>query len=176
MTATSHLAALPIPAGAWAVDPKRSEVHFAIKAMWGMSTVRGEFGTCRGGLTVAGASASGEMEVDAAGLRTGNARRDRHLRSADFFDTERHPWIRFRLAAMTAVDGDLTVAGELRIGDAELRLELPVEVIHAPDGALGLHGTTVISRAAAGLSWNWLGTIADDVSVEVRTTLTRAGV
>ena len=55
-----------------------------------------------------------ELTIDASSLNTGNDKRDEHLRSADFFDTERHPTVRF-VSSSAAIRGrpPSTVAGEL---------------------------------------------------------------
>jgi polyisoprenoid-binding protein YceI len=160
-TATDHLAKLPVSEGVWNIDPARSEVGFAVKAMYGLQTVRGVFAAYDGRLTVTAGGASGELTIDAASLDTGNQKRDRHLRSADFFDAERHPQIVFTTTAVGGRDRGLTLSGALRIGSACLRVEIPVDVERTADGAIRLRGGTTISRAAVGIDWNWLGTIHD---------------
>jgi polyisoprenoid-binding protein YceI len=164
----------PLRDGVWTVDPQRSEIGFAVKEMWGLRTVRGVFRTFDGRLTVAAGRAAGELTIDAAGLDTGNDRRDRHLRSPAFFDAERHPQVVFTATAVTAHDGALTVTGDLAIGSSRARLEIAVDVEQEAGGALRLEGGTTVSRAAAGLDWNMLGMIRGDALLRARLTLTRA--
>jgi polyisoprenoid-binding protein YceI len=78
--------------GHWVLDPARSRVQFHVKHFWGAITVHGSFAQITGEGTVgADETVTGRLSMDAASLDTKNSRRDRHLRSADFFDAERHP-------------------------------------------------------------------------------------
>ena len=86
--------------GAWVVDPAGSTAAFESKTFWGLVTVRGTFG----GVTGSGAVAddgtfSGELVIDTTKLDTKNKKRDVHLRSADFFDAEKHPTMVVRIAS-----------------------------------------------------------------------------
>ena len=159
-----------LPHGVWHVDPKRSEIGFAVKSM-GLLTVRGIFHEYAGSLNVRGDGAVGELTIDAASLDTRNRRRDKHLRSSDFFDVERHPRIVFTATGVTARDGGVTVTGALAIGSVRLPLELPVNVEHAAGGAVRLEGETTVPRVAAGLDWNWLRMIGRDARLHARLTL-----
>jgi polyisoprenoid-binding protein YceI len=160
--------------GVWSVDPQRSEVGFAVKEMWGLRTVRGVFRAVDGGLEVRAGGAAGRLTIDAGSVDTGHDRRDRHLRSPAFFDVERHPRIAFTTTAVTAREGGLTVSGDLAIGGSRLRLEIPVDVERLADGALRLEGRATVSRKAAGMTWNKLGTIRDEAVLHARLTLARA--
>jgi polyisoprenoid-binding protein YceI len=81
--ATDQIGKLPVSDGVWTVDPDRSEIGFAVKAMYGLLTVRGMFGAYDGTLTVRADSAAGELAIDTDSLDTGNHKRDQHLRSSD---------------------------------------------------------------------------------------------
>jgi polyisoprenoid-binding protein YceI len=179
---TSHLdeipigtAETPIPSGLWRVDPQRSEIGFAVKAMWGLQTVRGVFRAYDGSLEVREGAAVGELTIEAASLDTGHKRRDKHLRSHDFFDVERHPRIEFIATAVAGRDGVVTVTGELAIASSRVRLEIPVTVEQTDDGTVHLSGETTVPRTAAGLGWNWLGTISPEAVLHARLELRRRG-
>jgi len=163
---------LPLPDGVWSVDPQRSEIGFAVKAMWGLQTVRGLFGAYDGSLKVRAGSAAGELTINAASLDTGNNKRDQHLRSPDFFDVERHPRIVFTATTVTVRESALTVTGELAIGSSHTRLEIPVSVAPMADGALRLNGETTIPRDALGVAWNKLGMIRGEAMLHAQLTLT----
>jgi polyisoprenoid-binding protein YceI len=156
--------------GVWRVDPQRSEVGFAVKEMWGLRTVRGVFRAYDGTLK----AGEGELRIEAASLDTGNERRDRQLRSPDFFDVERHPWIVFTATAVTTSARGVTVTGELAIGRERVRLEIPSDIEWMADGAPRLAGETTVSRGAAGLAWNKLGMIRGDAMLHARLTLVHA--
>jgi polyisoprenoid-binding protein YceI len=173
--ATDHRAANTtspaLPDGVWSVDPQRGEIGFAVKAMWGLQTVRGVFGAYDGSLQVRSGAVAGMLTIRAASLDTGHRRRDRHLRSPDFFDVERHPRIVFTPTALASREGGLTVAGELAIGSVRARLEVPMDVAQTADGGLRLEGHTTVSRQDVGLTWNMLGTIGGVAELYARLTL-----
>ena len=79
--------------GAWQLDPERSTVAFAVPYWWGLGTVRGRFRQYAGRLEL-GARPAVDLTIDAASIDTGNARRDRRLRSEEFLAVARDPYIR----------------------------------------------------------------------------------
>jgi polyisoprenoid-binding protein YceI len=163
--AIDHSRARTLADGVWSIDPRRSELGFAVKDMWGLRTVRGRFATFEGRVH----AGQGALSIDAASLATGDQRRDRHLRSGSFFAVERHPRIGFTATAVT----DDTVTGELAIGSARIPLEIPVRMEHLGEDVVRLHAETAVSREAAGLGWNTLGMIRGDALLHARLTLTR---
>jgi len=83
-----------------------------------VTKVRGNFTSYSGTITVADPpeQSSVEVTIDAASVDTRDAKRDEHLRGADFFDAENHPTIIFRSTAVEVVrDDNLRVTGDLTI-------------------------------------------------------------
>src|ERR1700733_11731217 len=89
----------------WRLDPANSSAEFRVPHFWGLLTVKGHFDRLDGGLD---ADLDGpqriELTIDAASVSTRNRQRDRHLRSADFFDVDRHPQLCFRSTAIRTTD------------------------------------------------------------------------
>ena len=79
----------------WTVDPTRTKVEFEVEHFWGLHTVRGRFRRFDGVYFLGPAGPEIELTIDAGSVDTGNSARDRHLRSADFFDVDEHPQVRF---------------------------------------------------------------------------------
>ena len=79
----------------WTADPTRTTVEFEVEHFWGLHTVRGRFRRFDGSYVVGPAGAEIELTIDAASVDTGISARDKHLRSADFFDVDQHPQVRF---------------------------------------------------------------------------------
>jgi polyisoprenoid-binding protein YceI len=79
----------------WVVDPARSTIEFRVGNWWGLTTVVGHFSRFDGSYTVGPGGRAIELIVEAESLETGNRRRNKHLRSSDFFDVESHPHVRF---------------------------------------------------------------------------------
>jgi polyisoprenoid-binding protein YceI len=112
-----------VPLGGWRIDPTRSSVEFRTPTLWGLATVDGRFERYDGSLDLQRSQAI-ELVIDAASLSTKNSFRDRHLRSADFFDVEDHPQVRF-VSDTATLDGDtLKVRGRLYAAGSSLPLEL----------------------------------------------------
>ena len=86
----------------WTVDRSQTTVEFEVKHFWGLHTVRGRFDRFDGSYTVGPDGPQIELTVDAASVDTGNAARDRHLQSHDFFDVEEHPLVQFRSTHVVA--------------------------------------------------------------------------
>jgi polyisoprenoid-binding protein YceI len=160
----------------WSLDPAHSSVSLRSKTMWGLATVRGTFGELAGNAEIlAGGAARGRLEIGAASLNTRNAKRDRHLASADFFDAAEHPSIVADLASATrtgdrvAVQGTLTVAGQTRplTFTAELDGLTPAAFTMRAEGV-------VVDRADFGLTWNQMGMLTGPATVDVVARFTRS--
>lgn len=89
-----------VETGLWQLDAGASTVALKHKSMWGLVPVKGVFATVGGGGEVsADGTVTGTLTLDAASIDTKNAKRDAHLRSADFFDVDKYPEITFALRA-----------------------------------------------------------------------------
>ncbi|MDN0196442.1 YceI family protein [Streptomyces sp. S.PNR 29] len=89
-------AELPVP-GTWLFDPPHTAIRFIAKHV-GMAHVHGRFERFEGGIQVTQDVSDSRVHVriDASSINTGNNTRDTHLRSADFLDVDRFPYIEFR--------------------------------------------------------------------------------
>jgi polyisoprenoid-binding protein YceI len=122
-----------VAAGTWRLDPERSSVEFRVRHFYGLMTVKGRFRRYRGTLDLSRRPAI-EVVAEASSLDTGNARRDRHLRSADFFDAEHHPHVRF-VSEAAVLDGDvLEVRGGLHAAGHEIPLRVDAHLRPAVGG------------------------------------------
>ncbi len=90
-------------AGHWALDPGGSRFEFHVRHFWGAVTVHGTFERVSGEADLAAdGSVSGTIVMDATSLDTKNRQRDKHLRSADFFNVAQHPTV-----VLTITSGEL---------------------------------------------------------------------
>ena len=148
-----------ITTGTHTIDATHSNVEFAVKHMM-ITTVKGRFGDVTGTVTV---PAAGEPSVDvtisAASIDTRVEARDNHLKSADFFDVEKYPTLRFVSTKATRTDDGYTLAGNLTIRDVTRPVTLTVT-----DEGTGLDpwgnsksafsAKGKINRTDFGLNWN----------------------
>ncbi len=144
--------------GSWQLDPKRSSVEFRVELFWGLATVKGHFDKYQGRLDRS-ASPAIELTIDAASLQTGNRRRDRHLRSADFFDAEDHPRVQFLSDSVQLQGETLKVRGRLSARGRSIPIELDAHVRQV-DGELEIEATTVATHRELGMTLSALGTIS----------------
>jgi polyisoprenoid-binding protein YceI len=167
-------AKLGIPAGRWIIDPADSRVAFAIKGMWGLIWVKGQFDGFEGTLEVGPDSVSGHLTIDATTLDTGNRKRDEHLRSDDFFGAESHPEITFQTISAAVHEDELMVTGDLVVAGKTTRLELPLEFNGFDRGRIQLSTETTVDREQLGLSWNKLGMIRSETLIDLELELVPA--
>lgn len=108
----------------WAIDPTHSTVEFAIKKLF-LFTVKGSLTIVEGSLVLDPADvrrSSVSVVLQSASINTGNKRRDKQLRAANFLDADRYPEIRFQTTKVERgtdrdtlrVTGSLTVKGTTR--------------------------------------------------------------
>lgn len=148
----------------WNIDATHSGISFSIRHMV-FSKVRGRFTTYTGTIHLEDGDlsrSSVEVNIDAASIDTGTPQRDTHLRSADFFDVERFPELRFRSKrALDLGAGKLRVFGDLTIRDVTREVILDAETsgrARDPWGneRIGFAAKTAIDRKDYGLAWNQL--------------------
>ena len=150
-----------VETGLWQLDPTASTVALRHKTMWGMVTVKGTFAGVGGqGEVRPDGSAVGTLTFDAASLDTGNAKRDTHLRSADFFDADNHPEITFAVRSAELRDGDqVHVVGQLTVRGISRPQSFTAQLAGTDADSLTLNAEFTVDRAEFGLDWNQLGMI-----------------
>jgi polyisoprenoid-binding protein YceI len=119
-----------VPAGTWSVDPIHSTVGFSVKHL-GIATVRGKFEDFEGTLEIGEGDESARAygTVQGVSINTGDAGRDEHLRSADFFGVEQNPELRFESTGVEQIDEDtFEIAGELTMNGVTKPIALTAEV------------------------------------------------
>lgn len=165
--------------GTFEPDAAHSRIGFVARHAM-VTKVRGEFTEYEGsGFFDAQnpENSSMELTIEAASVDTGNADRDEHLRSSDFFDMENHPTISFRSTDIEKVDEDVyEVAGDLTVRGKTLPIAVKFEYVGAavdPFGntRIGLEGSVKVNRKDFGLNWNaTLDTggvlVSDEVTLE----------
>jgi len=146
----------------WTIDASHSSATFTVRHMM-VTNVRGEFQKLSGTATFDPARPeNGKIEatIDVASINTRDEKRDAHLRSADFFDVEKHPSITFASRTIRRAKNGLEVVGDLTIHGTKrevvLEVEGPTPEHKDPWGSVrvGASATTKIKRSEFGMTWN----------------------
>ena len=148
-----------IQSGTYAIDASHSNVEFAVKHMM-ITTVKGRFGDVKGTVAL---PESGQPVVDvtiaAASIDTRVEARDTHLKSADFFDVEKYPELRFVSTRVQRTDDGYKLTGDLTIRG----VTKPVTLTVTEEGTgvdpwgnqkAAYSATGKFSRSEFGLNWN----------------------
>ena len=158
----------------WTADPGRTTVEFEVEHLWGLHAVRGRFRSFDGVYIVGAGGSRIELTIDADSVDTGCPARDNHLRSADFFDVDEHPLVRFTSARVTGLgSGRLRVSGELEAAGRRepLAFDASVRLI---DGDLELEATSTVDQGRFGMSDGPFRNVRRPTKVRVKTRLVRS--
>lgn len=148
------------------IQPEASEITF--RATSRLMNAEGHFGRFSGDVVADPAGPTGariNLTIDAASLETGIEMRDKHLRSADFFDIERFPTIAFQSVRVEAAGRRATVMGRLTLHGVTREIAVPVDV-QITETALVASGEFIVNRGEYAMSYNsFLNPIGNEVRV-----------
>ena len=159
-TATATTTA-PIGLQTYDIDPAHSEATFAVRHL--ITKVRGRFSDFAGSIAfdhTAPANSTVNFTIQSASIDTNQTDRDAHLRSGDFFDTEKYPAITFVSTGIAARgDDQYEVTGDFTIRDVTRRITLPVSFLGTamdPWGneRIAFEAEYTLNRKDYGLNWN----------------------
>lgn len=164
--------------GVYDIDTAHSTVEFKVRHL-GFSRVSGRFTDFSGHFKIKEndlSSIQASVEIRAASVNTGDEKRDEHLRSADFFEVDKYPTLRFDgLEVANVSDDEFRLTGSLTIRD----VTRPVEVVGKHLGVatdpwggsrMAFQGYAKINRKEFGLTWNQMletGGVLVGESVEI---------
>lgn len=164
----------------WTLDTAHANVEFSIKHMM-ITTIRGQFQELKVDVDFdeqAPDRSSVVARIKTASITTNQERRDGHLRSPDFLDTEKYPEMLFRSTSIAKVnDRDYRISGDLTIRDQTHPVVLDAELLGTVTGMQGglltaISADTKINRKDWGLSWNvalesggWL--VGDEITIHI---------
>ena len=146
----------------WKIDSAHSASQFAVKHLV-ISTVRGQFGKTTGAVQFDGQdykTIAVDATIDVASIDTREEGRDKHLRSADFFDAEKFPTITFKSKRVDGVSGSkFKLVGDLTMRGVTKEVTLDVEATPVIKGTrgesrIGAHATGRINRQDFGVNWS----------------------
>ncbi|AWW37378.1 YceI family protein [Streptomyces cadmiisoli] len=148
--------------GDYTIDPTHSTLGFVARHAM-VTNVKGSFVDFSGSLHLDGSDPSrstASLDVKMDSITTGNADRDGHLKTADFFKTDEFPTMTFRSTKAEALGGDdYRITGDLSILGVTRPITIDLEfngVAKDPYGndRAGFEGKAEILRSDWGLTWN----------------------
>lgn len=147
----------------WKIDPEHSTIGFKVRHMM-IANVKGEFSSYTGTIDIDEkdiTKSSAKVTIDTASIDTRIAKRDEHLRSADFFDVATYPAMTFVSKKVRKISIDqLAITGDLTIRGITKEVVLDVSNFTPPVLDLskkirrGAAAVTKINRKDFGLTWN----------------------
>lgn len=169
------------------IDPAHTHAQFKVRHLM-VSNVKGDFDKVTGTVEYDEANPTAakiSIVVDVNSISTREPQRDGHLKSADFFDTEKFPTMTFVSSGVVKSGEDsFEVVGDLTIHGVTQKVDLSVEEftpeVKDPFGLLrrGATAKTTILRSAFGLHYNSVletggVMIGDQVHITIDTEFTR---
>jgi len=134
----------------WAIDPAHSSVNFEIVHM-GVSHVHGAFSNVKGAVTLNEkdiTKSTVSATIDTTTVSTGDEARNKHLKSADFFDVEKNPVMTFQSTSLKRVGGKLHLIGDLTINGVTKSVILDLD---GPTPPQTMQGKTISGFSASGM-------------------------
>jgi len=147
---------------AWEIDPKHSLIEFSVRHMM-VTTVKGRFTEFTGDFDLNEenpAASKVDVTIQVASISTGDEGRDGHLRSADFFETEKYPTATFKSTRIEKLSGDkFRVYGDLTLHGVTREVPLDVTLEGQTTNMQGrrliaFSASTTINRKDFNLNWN----------------------
>ena len=146
----------------WKIDSPHTRVGFSARHMM-ITNVNGEFEKVEGTVEFNEENPTAtvvDVKIEAASINTRDPQRDAHLKSPDFLDVEKFPYLTFKSTRVEQIDDSTAkMYGDLTIRDVTRPIVMNVEyhgLAKSPWGSTsaGFSATTRISRKEWGLEWN----------------------
>nr|WP_145485632.1 MULTISPECIES: YceI family protein [Streptomyces] len=148
--------------GDYTIDPAHTTIEFVARHAM-VTNVRGSFQDFTGSLHLDGqdpAKSTATLDITMASIDTGNADRDGHLKSADFFKIDEFPTMTFRSTKAESLGGeDYRITGDLSLLGVTRPITIDLEfngIAKDPFGneRAGFEGRSELLRSEWGLTWN----------------------
>jgi len=168
--------------GVYNLDPSHAKIGFEVQHMV-ISNVEGRFtkfeGSLNGGKKLTDLKVTASIDVNS--ISTDDVEREKHLKSADFFDAEKFPKMTFESTSVSGTENNLKIKGKLTIKNITKEVVLDGKLskeIKDPWGnkRLAISGKTKINRQDFGLTFNKAAEFGPVVGNEVTITLSAEAV
>jgi len=173
------VSAYPLAPVKYSVDANHSTVGFSVPILDGVSSVRGKFTEFSVDIDfdeTAITKSSVSATIKATSIDTGVEARDKHLRTADFFEVEKYPELTFRSTTIVKKGKDFIAIGTFTMHGVSKEISIPFTSTGkfynqvTKKNLMGFSATLQLDRRDYGMAWkhsavpNWVG---DVVTIEL---------
>ncbi len=164
----------------WVVDKAHTKVGFEIAHLV-ISSVEGKFTDFSGKIqfdpkNLKSNKFSFSADVNVSSIDTENKKRDKHLRSKDFFNVKKYPKMTFKSKSLTVKGKKLTIVGDLTIAGKTKKVTFKGKYLGSVEAyevrRIALKASTEISRKDFGLTWNDFveagPAVGDEVTIDLK--------
>ena len=153
------------------LDNSHASLVFGVSHL-GYSSTYGRFNTVNGDFSYdkdQPLASQFRFTIDCNSIDTNDAKRDEHLKAADFFDVKRFPKITFVSTDVQQMDGVLQVTGNMTMRGKTKQVTMPLEYVGEGEGPygnyrLGFNSQFLLKRSEFGMN-NMVPKIGDDISI-----------
>jgi polyisoprenoid-binding protein YceI len=161
---------LTAPAADFTLDPAHTAVTFRVSHL-GLSWTHGRFNDVSGTFTLDKDKSAFTLTIKAAGIDTGNAKRDQHLQSPDFLNVKQFPQISFKSKTVKPVAGGYQVSGDFTLHGQTKPITFTLQggrEAEFPKGTQRTGFTTglVIKRSDYGIN-GFPGAVGDEIHIAI---------
>jgi polyisoprenoid-binding protein YceI len=169
-----------LAADSYTVDPAHTFPGFEVNHL-GFSNMHGSFHATSGKIVLDPSGSAGSIEavIDMSSVSTGQARRDEHLRSADFFDVARYPSMSFKSTRLKYNGSNLESAeGQLTLHGVTRPVTLTMTHFHCAVNPInkkptcGGNASAAIKRTEFGIN-AYVPAISDEVKISIEVEATK---
>lgn len=165
------------PADSFQIDAAHSKVGFEVPHLV-ISTVEGRFNAFAGDVNLAKdfSKSTVAVGIEVSSIDTGVAKRDDHLRSADFFDASRFPKMTFKSVSLQGSPDRFKLIGDLTIHGVTKSVIFEGQYLGSVTDGYGnekvaFKASTTIRRQDFGLNWSSIveagPVVGDNVTIEL---------
>lgn len=157
----------------YVIDGSHTSTVFSVQHL-GISRTYGVFRKVSGKFSLDpknAASSAFEVALDVESIDTNDAKRDEHLKAADFFNTKQFPDITFKAKKVEQTKDELKLTGDFTMHGVTKTVTLPFkkggEVVDPfGNSRIGFSGDFTLKRSDYGMK-TMVGPIGDEVAIEI---------
>lgn len=162
-----------LPTGTWQIDPAATTVTVTVKKFGGLITVPADLDVTAGVVSIDEQHRVTDVavSVDAASYRSKNNKRNEHIISKDFLDSDRHPTITFETSSVAEQANGYRSTGTVTVKGNRTPIEVTVDSVEVGADSGSFAATATVDRLALGVDKMPAFVIGRELAIEVNATV-----